>query len=732
MNKLLNEQSSLILKVLKSLDFNSFLYTKSLVDSLLKEHKYEEAYHVLHTFNLNKNEEEYSNKLKTILYLKSLCIPHLKIEIEKKNNPLRKTPNIIITTTTCKRLPLFIRTVDSFITYCLDLNCVSEWIVIDDNSSEEDRKIMKERYPFMTFLYNNTKGHANSMNILFDKYYSNKDIDYIFHLEDDWEFFYPDTYISKCFHVLKQSENIGQCLLNKNYAEDHTQYDTAGGLERDYDGNVYYEHEYCKDEKEMIEFYKKYGSNCKHCAYWPGYSLRVGLIKRSVYDKLGKYNINADHFEKEFAERYYKANYKTCFLNEIACIHIGKKTYEKDKENAYTLNDEKQFGNKTVVDVLKKTLNKKIPTISEFKKQVQEFTKKELKIQITVLNLERRNDRKEKFIKENDTELSSMGYSFIHGVDGKTIKTNLKLLKLFETGDYNYRRGIIGTAYSYILLAIKLLSTDLDLIVNLEDDAKVCKNFTSVLTNILNNTNINDIDFMYLGHFLYPKYENKELYELKDNIRIDKWSNEKCLTESMGGLYGVIMTRSGAYKLLKHINKYGMTNAIDTVIYKSDTNKAFVTPHIVYSKCVMPNSVVDSDIQYDFNSLGIEPVDRILYDIKNWMTELDCKTINNKTNIECLSEKFEQDEKSPILISESLPTKDELLSSVSFIILNIKESNLESMLEQVNNYNKTANVLYTYTQKNYLLVIVPETKVNNNVLKQYTFNGDYLNLVNPL
>ena len=83
-------------------------------------------------------------------------------------------------------------------------------------------------------------------------------------------FFYPDNYISKCFHVLKQSENIGQCLLNKNYSEDHTQYDTAGGLEKEFEGNVYYEHEYCKDEKEMIEFYKKYDAildgewvNCK-------------------------------------------------------------------------------------------------------------------------------------------------------------------------------------------------------------------------------------------------------------------------------------------------------------------------------------------------------------------------------------------------------------------------------------------------------------------------------------
>jgi glycosyltransferase involved in cell wall biosynthesis len=62
--------------------------------------------------------------------------------------------------------------------------------IIDDNSSENDRQFMKERYPFIRFIYKTPeqKGHPRSMNMLLKEIKT----PYVFNLEDDFEFFRRD------------------------------------------------------------------------------------------------------------------------------------------------------------------------------------------------------------------------------------------------------------------------------------------------------------------------------------------------------------------------------------------------------------------------------------------------------------------------------------------------------------------------------------------------------------
>ena len=94
---------------------------------------------------------------------------------------------------------------------------IDEWIVVDDNSSEEDRKKMKENYPFIKYIFKDetNKGHPESMNIIRD--YAISRYKYLFHMEDDWRFFVKDNFITKCIKVLSENEKYGQCLFNKNY-----------------------------------------------------------------------------------------------------------------------------------------------------------------------------------------------------------------------------------------------------------------------------------------------------------------------------------------------------------------------------------------------------------------------------------------------------------------------------------------------------------------------------------
>jgi len=99
-------------------------------------------------------------------YNQALCDRLLKKIITR---PRTITENsIIITMTTCKRYNLFEQTVNSFLECCRDLeDYIFCWLVVDDNSSAEDRNRMKRDYPFMTFVFKDSenKGHARSMNI---------------------------------------------------------------------------------------------------------------------------------------------------------------------------------------------------------------------------------------------------------------------------------------------------------------------------------------------------------------------------------------------------------------------------------------------------------------------------------------------------------------------------------------------------------------------------------------
>lgn len=240
--------------------------------------------------------------------------------------------------TTCKRYDLFIRTMDSFIQNCKDIHLISRWICIDDNSSEEERKDMHERYPFFEFVWKTSeqKGHPQSMNMILEMV----DTPYLFHMEDDWQFITSRNYISDCLQVLQEDESYGQCLINRSYAETLKDYEIIGSEYKKTKNNlIYLEHVY---EPSVEKFVDKYGYGL-NCAYWSHYSLRPGLNRVSMFKQVGSYKTNVKHFEKEYSERYYNIGYRTVFLERIHCIHIGKLTNEKDKPNAYQLNNTLQF-----------------------------------------------------------------------------------------------------------------------------------------------------------------------------------------------------------------------------------------------------------------------------------------------------------------------------------------------------------------------------------------------------
>ena len=260
---------------------------------------------------------------------------------------MNNQPSICFSITSCKRIDLFKRTINSFINTCQDLSLISKCVCVDDNSDEGDREEMQAVYPFFNFIFKGEKqkGHAISMNIIREQ---SKTCEYLLHIEDDWSFLSKTPYISKALEILDEDEKYGQVVFNRNYAElaDPEYVDLAGGFDKlTKEKNRYVLHEFHpKGSEEEAEFYKR-NPNSRSSCYWPHFSLNPSVIKTNVFS-VGEFNEEAKHFEMEFAGRYVEAGWKTCFFDDIYCSHIGRKIKEAgdpDKKNAYELNKTTQF-----------------------------------------------------------------------------------------------------------------------------------------------------------------------------------------------------------------------------------------------------------------------------------------------------------------------------------------------------------------------------------------------------
>lgn len=287
----------------------------------------------------NVLERAISNKL---LYEKEYTEEAWKPSIPPKV-PSIAEPVVTLTITTCKRLPLFIKTMESFMRSCVDKHLIKEFICVDDNSSEEDRKVMQEKFPFFKYIFKGpeSKGHAKSMQIIAREAVKTP---YIFHMEDDWLFLNPIS-LSDLIEILIDSNkfNVKQVCVNKNYME-VPERRIIGGAEKYTQGNLrYFIHEHVKTEDDRRKFYLKHGRGSS-CNYWPHYTLQPSLVVSEIFKEIEFEEVK--HFERIFANKYEAKGWRTAFHQEINCRHIGRLIREAGqpgKKNAYELNGVEQF-----------------------------------------------------------------------------------------------------------------------------------------------------------------------------------------------------------------------------------------------------------------------------------------------------------------------------------------------------------------------------------------------------
>ena len=508
-------------------------------------------------------------------------------EILNRQNGIRNDkPMVTLTVTSCKRLSLFKQTINSIIN-CFDTENIYEFLCVDDNSTDEDRKEMVQLYPFFKFIIKNKegKGHAISMNIIREVVKT----PYIFHLEDDFKFFIKRDYIEEMLEIMNENDKIGQCLINKNYGETSKDIGLLGGEFHTTSESYirYYIHENPRTFEEMNKWISKHGQGIS-CNYWPHFSFRPSLIRKEVLDKIGAFNKYSEHFERDYAYRYINQGYVSAFLEGIYCIHIGRLTSERHDEtklNAYILNGEEQF-------VKKKPENM-------------------IKIKNFVINLERRKDRFDNFKKNVP---SGFEYERFDAIDGLKLTNSAQLQRIFEGNDYQTRRGCVGCALSHVQLYIKLINEESDDNIAyfiMEDDIEFCNHFQDKYKLLIEQiSNIKDFDFLYLAHS--PRYLDSKLTEAdSQNYELRKWSRNEIIQKSLGGFYGYIITKSCAKKFLDCINNQGgMFNCIDTClqVFSDSLNVYYITPFLVFTECFRgpeTSSKYNTDIQVNNGNLEI-------------------------------------------------------------------------------------------------------------------------------
>jgi hypothetical protein len=277
------------------------------------------------------------------LYVKDITAKLKNIKDDIVERLKNRSDNLLtFTITTCKRLEKFIATMNNFLIKCKDLDIIDRFICIDDNSSDDDRDIMKREYPFFEFILKNKeeKGHAKSMNILFDKIKS----PYVIHFEDDWLSYEPFC-IKPYFDIIK-SKKLDQIMLRKNCWADHE------FLEKVQDNKIVYRHVYNHDHviKPQInreydlnhtDIKTNYGNSDKYW-WWPGFTLNPSIFYIDILkEKVGyfKEDIIPELFEYEYALRAYKINYQVGYVN-LQINHIGNDV------SSYTLNNTKRYYDK--------------------------------------------------------------------------------------------------------------------------------------------------------------------------------------------------------------------------------------------------------------------------------------------------------------------------------------------------------------------------------------------------
>lgn len=215
----------------------------------------------------------------------------------------------------CKRFNLFEKTFKSFWENCKDLDLISSIIVIDDNSSNEDRKnieklLSEKNIPSLFVCKNAYKGQANSLNLVYDLCKTK----YAFAIEDDWMFFRPGNFLRYGFEILNKHDHIKRVCVDLSSSGKNLDNIQKQDIYQCENGVKYFLDEY-RDKNQ-----------------WPSFTFRQSLIDiKDCFSNIGYVNsvpklshdVSPATAETDYAVRYCNFGYRTAFLIDSFVTEIS-------------------------------------------------------------------------------------------------------------------------------------------------------------------------------------------------------------------------------------------------------------------------------------------------------------------------------------------------------------------------------------------------------------------------
>jgi len=210
--------------------------------------------------------------------------------------------DVTLVITSCGRFDLLHQTIaslDEFNTYP-----INKVIITEDSGDENIYQVIpthwQERCEII--LNKNKLGQIKSI----DEAYTRVETKYIFHCEDDWQF-YREGFIEDSIAILENNNKIIQVWL------------------RDYDDDIKVNYPYhFPAEKYTLNniIYYKVGTTNND---WMGFSFNPGLKRKSDYDKEKPYYRNklAIKTESYLSKIYHNKGMFAVFLEKSAVKHIG-------------------------------------------------------------------------------------------------------------------------------------------------------------------------------------------------------------------------------------------------------------------------------------------------------------------------------------------------------------------------------------------------------------------------
>lgn len=210
-----------------------------------------------------------------------------------------------------------------------------------------------------------------------------------------------------------------------------------------------------------------------------------------------------------------------------------------------------------------------------------------------VINLDRRPDRWEKFVKMAEN-CGLKKYDRFSAIDGSNLKITVDMLFLFQNNTFNWRRSVIGTILSHKTVWQELVDSGDEYFLVLEDDVQLHPEFEKYFEQIVDILKKESYPFIFFDY-------TTDKASLKKNSESDKITiNPLGKTNHIwGGFFAYIIKKDFAAQLLNIIKEKGITKPIDTIVFDHEDSLFITNPLLAKAEFMTHTKNIDSDIHYD-------------------------------------------------------------------------------------------------------------------------------------